>query len=105
KPLAILSLDLDRFKAVNDTFGHPAGDWLLKCVAKRLQHAVRGSKDVVARFGGDEFAIIQSGIKSAADAEKLAKRIVEIVGKPYRDKGREMHVGVSLGIALHPGDG
>ena len=105
KPLAILSLDLDRFKAVNDTFGHPAGDWLLKCVAQRLQHAVRSSKDVVARFGGDEFAIIQFGIKSAADAEKLAKRIVEIVGKPYRDKGREMHVGVSLGIALYPGDG
>ncbi|MBZ9767166.1 EAL domain-containing protein [Mesorhizobium sp. CA6] len=105
KPLAILSLDLDRFKAVNDTFGHPAGDWLLKCVAKRLQQAVRSSKDVVARFGGDEFAIIQSGIKSVADAEKLAKRIVEIVGKPYRDKGREMHVGVSLGIALYPGDG
>ncbi|TPO02108.1 EAL domain-containing protein [Mesorhizobium sp. B1-1-5] len=105
KPLAILSLDLDRFKAVNDTFGHPAGDWLLQCVAKRLQHAVRSSKDVVARFGGDEFAIIQSGIRSAADAEKLAKRIVEIVGKPYRDKGREMHVGVSLGIALYPGDG
>ncbi|WP_224544126.1 EAL domain-containing protein [Mesorhizobium sp. CA16] len=105
KPLAILSLDLDRFKAVNDTFGHPAGDWLLKCVAKRLQQAVRSSKDVVARFGGDEFAIIQSGIKSAAGAEKLAKRIVEIVGKPYRDKGREMHVGVSLGIALYPGDG
>ncbi|TGU48294.1 diguanylate cyclase, partial [Mesorhizobium sp. M00.F.Ca.ET.186.01.1.1] len=67
----------------------PAGDWLLKCVAKRLQHAVRSSKDVVARFGGDEFAIIQFGIKGAADAEKLAKRIVEIVGKPYRDKGRE----------------
>ncbi|MBZ9820955.1 putative bifunctional diguanylate cyclase/phosphodiesterase [Mesorhizobium sp. CA4] len=105
KPLAILSLDLDRFKAVNDTFGHPAGDWLLKCVAKRLQHAVRSSKDVVARFGGDEFAIIQSGIKNAADAEKLAKRIVEMVGKPYRGKGREMHVGVSLGIALYPGDG
>ncbi|PBC11460.1 diguanylate phosphodiesterase [Mesorhizobium sp. WSM3859] len=105
KPLAILSLDLDRFKAVNDTFGHPAGDWLLKCVAMRLLHAVRSSKDVVARFGGDEFAIIQFGTKSAADAEKLAKRIVEIVGKPYRDKGREMHVGVSLGIALYPGDG
>jgi diguanylate cyclase (GGDEF)-like protein len=105
KPLAILSLDLDRFKAVNDTFGHPAGDWLLQCVAKRLQHSVRSSKDVVARFGGDEFAIIQFGIGSVADAEKLAKRIVEIVGKPYRDKGREMHVGVSLGIALYPGDG
>ncbi|TPI68968.1 EAL domain-containing protein [Mesorhizobium sp. B3-1-3] len=105
KPLAIFSLDLDRFKAVNDTFGHPAGDWLLQCVAKRLQHSVRSSKDVVARFGGDEFAIIQFGIRSVADAEKLAKRIVEIVGKPYRDKGREMHVGVSLGIALYPGDG
>jgi len=105
RPLAIFSLDLDRFKAINDTFGHPAGDWLLKCVAKRLQHSVRSSNDVVARFGGDEFAIIQFGIKSVADAEKLAKRIIETVGKPYRDKGREMHVGASLGIALHPGDG
>jgi diguanylate cyclase (GGDEF)-like protein len=105
RPLAIFSLDLDRFKAINDTFGHPAGDWLLKCVAKRLQHCVRSSKDVVARFGGDEFAIIQFGIKGVADAEKLAKRIIETVGKPYRDKGREMHVGASLGIALHPGDG
>ena len=105
QPLAILSLDLDRFKAVNDTFGHPAGDWLLKCVAKRLQHSVRSGKDVVARFGGDEFAIIQFNIKAAADAEKLAKRIIEVIGKPYRDKGREMHVGVSLGIALHPDDG
>jgi diguanylate cyclase (GGDEF)-like protein len=105
RPLAIFSLDLDRFKAINDTFGHPAGDWLLKCVAKRLQHCVRSNKDVVARFGGDEFAIIQFGIKGIADAEKLAKRIIETVGKPYRDKGREMHVGASLGIALHPGDG
>jgi len=104
-PLAIFSLDLDRFKAVNDTFGHPAGDWLLQCVAKRLQHSVRSSKGMVARFGGDEFAIVQFGIKSQADAEKLAKRIVETVGQPYRDKGREMHVGASLGIALYPGDG
>ncbi|RWA64659.1 EAL domain-containing protein [Mesorhizobium sp.] len=104
-PLAIFSLDLDRFKAVNDTFGHPAGDWLLKCVAERLQRCLRSEKDVVARFGGDEFAIIQSNVRGAADAEKLAKRIVEVIGKPYRDKGREMHVGVSLGIALYPGDG
>ena len=104
-PLAILSLDLDRFKAVNDTFGHPAGDWLLKCVAERLRSCLRSEKDVVARFGGDEFAIIQFNIKTAADAEKLAKRIVEVIGKPYRDKGREMHVGVSLGIALYPSDG
>ncbi|MDX8517134.1 putative bifunctional diguanylate cyclase/phosphodiesterase [Mesorhizobium dulcispinae] len=104
-PLAIFSLDLDRFKAVNDTFGHPAGDWLLKCVAERLRRCLRSDKDVVARFGGDEFAIIQFNIKAGADAEKLAKRIVEVIGKPYRDKGREMHVGVSLGIALYPADG
>ena len=104
-PLAIFSLDLDRFKAVNDTFGHPAGDWLLQCVAERLRRCLRSDKDVVARFGGDEFAIIQFNIKTTADAEKLARRIIEIVGKPYRDRGREMHVGVSLGIALYPGDG
>ncbi|WP_296744815.1 EAL domain-containing protein [Mesorhizobium sp.] len=104
-PLAIFSLDLDRFKAVNDTFGHPAGDWLLKCVAGRLRRCLRSERDMVARFGGDEFAIIQFDIKTEADAEKLAKRIVEVIGKPYRDRGREMHVGVSLGIALYPGDG
>ena len=104
-PMAVFSVDLDRFKAVNDTFGHPAGDWLLKCVAERLQGCLRSEKDVVARFGGDEFAIVQFDVKAIADAEKLAKRIVEVVGKPYRDKGREMHVGVSLGIALYPGDG
>jgi diguanylate cyclase (GGDEF)-like protein len=104
-PLAIFSLDLDRFKAVNDTFGHPAGDWLLKCVAARLQRCLRNETDVVARFGGDEFAIIQFDIKDADDAERLAKRIVEVIGKPYRDKSRDMHVGISLGIALFPDDG
>ena len=104
-PLAIFLLDLDRFKAVNDTFGHPAGDWLLKCVAARLQRCLRNETDVVARFGGDEFAIIQFNIKDADDAERLAKRIVEVIGKPYRDKSRDMHVGISLGIALFPNDG
>ncbi|CAN7447920.1 EAL domain-containing protein [Mesorhizobium amorphae] len=104
-PLAILSLDLDRFKAVNDTFGHPAGDWLLKCVAERLMRCLRTETDVVARFGGDEFAIIQFNIKGAADAERLARRIVEVIGKPYRDKSRDMHIGISLGIALYPDDG
>ncbi|MET3583374.1 diguanylate cyclase (GGDEF)-like protein [Mesorhizobium robiniae] len=118
--LAIFSLDLDRFKAVNDTWGHPAGDWLLKCVAERLQRCLRSETDVVARFGGDEFVIIQfntkrAGSKSASpkdaspkvasDAEKLAKRIVDTIGKPFRDKSRDMHVGISLGIALFPDDG
>ncbi|MER8567787.1 EAL domain-containing protein [Mesorhizobium sp. M0924] len=104
-PLAIFSLDLDRFKAVNDTWGHPAGDWLLKCVAERLRHSLRSDTDVVARLGGDEFAILQFNPKGATDAEQLAKRIVAVVSQPFRDKGREMHVGISLGIALYPGDG
>jgi diguanylate cyclase (GGDEF)-like protein len=105
--LAIFSLDLDRFKAVNDTWGHPAGDWLLKCVAERLQNCLRSETDVVARFGGDEFVIIQFNTKGAGpkDAEKLAKRIVDIIGRPFRDKSRDMHVGISLGIALFPNDG
>jgi len=104
-PLAIFSLDLDRFKAVNDTWGHPAGDWLLKCVAERLRHSLRSDTDVVARLGGDEFAILQFNPKVATDAEQLAKRIVAVVSQPFRDKGRDMHVGISLGIALYPGDG
>ncbi|MCQ8871052.1 EAL domain-containing protein [Mesorhizobium sp. LMG17149] len=104
-PLAIFSLDLDRFKAVNDTWGHPAGDWLLKSVAERLQRCLHNETDVVARFGGDEFVIIQFNFKGIANAEKLAKRIVETIGKPFRDKSREMHVGISLGIAVFPDDG
>ncbi|MER9300317.1 EAL domain-containing protein [Mesorhizobium sp. M0621] len=104
-PLAIFSLDLDRFKAINDTWGHPAGDWLLKSVADRLQRCLRSETDIVARFGGDEFVIIEFNLKSIADAEKLAKRIVEAIAKPFRYKNRDMHVGISLGIAVFPSDG
>ncbi|WP_027057672.1 putative bifunctional diguanylate cyclase/phosphodiesterase [Mesorhizobium loti] len=104
-PLAIFSLDLDRFKVVNDTWGHPAGDWLLKCVAERLQRCLRNETDIVARFGGDEFVVIQFNSSGIADAEKLAKRIVEAIVKPFRDKSREMHVGISLGIAVSPDNG
>ncbi|MFD2057790.1 putative bifunctional diguanylate cyclase/phosphodiesterase [Mesorhizobium calcicola] len=104
-PLAIFSLDLDRFKAVNDTWGHPAGDWLLKSVAERLQRCLRNETDVVARFGGDEFVIIQFPSRGLAEVEKMAKRIVEVIAKPFRDKNRDMHVGISLGIAVFPDDG
>ena len=104
-PLAIFSLDLDRFKAINDTWGHPAGDWLLKCVAERLQRCLRDETDIVARFGGDEFVIIQFDLKDPGDAEKLAKRIVETIGRPFQDNSRDMHVGISLGIARFPDDG
>ncbi|MER8571842.1 EAL domain-containing protein [Mesorhizobium sp. M1338] len=103
--LAIFSLDLDRFKAINDTWGHPAGDWLLKSVADRLQRCLRNDTDIVARFGGDEFVIIEFNLKRIADAEKLAKRIVEAIAKPFRYKNRDMHVGISLGIAVFPDDG
>ncbi|WJI39724.1 MULTISPECIES: EAL domain-containing protein [Mesorhizobium] len=103
--LAIFSLDLDRFKAINDSWGHPAGDWLLKCVAERLQRCLRNETDIVARFGGDEFVVMQFNFKGIADAEKLAKRIIEAVAKPFRDKSRDMHVGISLGIAVFPDDG
>ncbi|WP_256749597.1 bifunctional diguanylate cyclase/phosphodiesterase [Mesorhizobium sp. Mes31] len=104
-PLAIFSLDLDRFKAVNDTWGHPAGDWLLKSVAERLQRCLHNETDIVARFGGDEFVIVQFNFKGIAHAENLAKRIVEAIAKPFRDKNRDMHVGISLGISVFPDDG
>lgn len=104
-PLAIFSLDLDRFKAVNDTLGHPAGDWLLKSVAERLRRCLRNETDIVARFGGDEFVVMQFNFKSIANAEKLAKRIIESIAKPFRDKSLDMHVGISLGIAVFPDDG
>ncbi len=104
-PLAIFSLDLDRFKAINDTWGHPAGDWLLKSVAERLQRCLHDETDLVARFGGDEFVIMQFNSRGIADAEKLAKRIVEAIAKPFRDKSRDMHIGISMGIAIFPSDG
>lgn len=104
-PLAIFSLDLDRFKAVNDTLGHPAGDWLLKSVAERLRRCLRNETDIVARFGGDEFVVMQFNFKGIANAEKLAKRIIESIAKPFRDKSLDMHVGISLGISVFPDDG
>ncbi|WJI51338.1 bifunctional diguanylate cyclase/phosphodiesterase [Mesorhizobium sp. C089B] len=70
-----------------------------------MRHSLRSDTDVVARLGGDEFAILQFNPKGATDAEQLAKRIVAVVSQPFRDKGRDMHVGISLGIALYPGDG
>ena len=107
-PLAVLMLDLDRFKAVNDTLGHPVGDALLRKVAERLRKATR-SGDVVARLGGDEFAIIQGGPYSGAEqpqaAEALARRLVDLVGRTYVVDGHMLNVGVSVGVALSPVDG
>src|SRR6478752_7747757 len=102
--LAVLYLDLDRFKGVNDTLGHPMGDELLKLVAGRLRHCVRDT-DTVARVGGDEFAIIQTGIDKPLDTAMLARRIGEAVRQPYDLAGHAVVVDTSIGIAMAPSDG
>jgi len=101
---AVLYLDLDQFKAVNDTLGHPIGDELLCAVALRLRDVLRDG-DIVARLGGDEFAIIQMDAPSPGEATALARRVVRTVGAPYDLQGNHVVVGVSIGIALAPGDG
>src|SRR5712671_1530456 len=101
---AVLCLDLDRFKTVNDTLGHPVGDELLKAVAGRLLSAVQSS-DMVARIGGDEFAIVQSAVERPEQCSELATRIVELIGRPYEVGGRYIDIGTSIGIAIAPNDG
>jgi len=101
--LALLCLDLDRFKNINDTLGHPAGDELVRLVAQRLAKTVR-EKDTVARLGGDEFAIIRLGIKSEQDAEQLAQRIADQMAKPFELMGTPTYVTFSVGIALSHGE-
>lgn len=101
---AILCLDLDHFKSVNDTLGHPIGDLLLKSVAARLKECI-SEGDTVARLGGDEFAIIQATSEQPDAATALATRICEILREPFELHGHQVVVGVSIGIALAPADG
>lgn len=100
---AVLFLDLDNFKEVNDTLGHAEGDALLQIVAKRLKNNIRGS-DTVARFGGDEFAIVQPNVRRASDAADLAERIIRDLAQPFDLDGKLVFIGVSIGIALAPSD-
>ncbi|MGH6820351.1 MAG: putative bifunctional diguanylate cyclase/phosphodiesterase, partial [Methylocella sp.] len=102
--IAVLYLDLDQFKNVNDSFGHPAGDKLLVAVADRLRTCLRGS-DMVARFGGDEFAVLQIGLAGPHEAGILAERIVTLLSEPYDIDGQQVVIGASAGIALAPADG
>ena len=102
--LAVLCLDIDHFKSVNDTLGHPIGDMLLKAVAGRLRNCVRDS-DTVARVGGDEFAVVQAGASQPTDATTLATRLIETISAPYKLDGHHVVVGLSIGIAIPPIDG
>ena len=97
--LAVLFLDLDRFKVVNDTLGHTVGDQLLVEVSRRLTSALRPG-DTVARLGGDEFGILLEDVADAETAEAVALRVEESLGTPYRFEGREVFVTASIGIAL-----
>ena len=101
---AVLYVDLDRFKAVNDTLGHPVGDALLRKVAVRFESALRDG-DVVARLGGDEFAVIQSDAPQPAAATALATRLVDLIGRAYAIDGHMLHIGASVGVAVAPSDG
>jgi diguanylate cyclase (GGDEF)-like protein len=105
EPLAVLCLDLDHFKEINDSLGHPVGDALLNAVAARLHDCLTDS-DTVARLGGDEFAIVQlCGNCEPTAVAALASQIVEIVAAPYDIDGHHLVIGVSIGIAMAPDDG
>ena len=114
--LAVLFLDLDRFKVINDTLGHNIGDLLLKQVAGRLTESVRHSDSVsrsvdkeenhsLARLGGDEFTVLLTNLRDVQDAGTVARRIVEAMANPFLIEGREIFVTISVGIAIFPVDG
>jgi diguanylate cyclase (GGDEF)-like protein len=104
KKVALLYIDLDRFKPINDTFGHEAGDLVLQEVARRLLDSVRES-DTVARIGGDEFVVVLQGIQDQQEAAPSAQKILSALQYPFVVKGRELSVGASIGISCFPDDG
>jgi diguanylate cyclase (GGDEF)-like protein/PAS domain S-box-containing protein len=104
KHVAVLCIDLDLFKNVNDSFGHPMGDRLLKMVAARMRAEVRGN-NLAARLGGDEFAVVLAADITPNEANDFAARLIEIISAPYDMNGVEVVIGASIGIAMSPGDG
>jgi diguanylate cyclase (GGDEF)-like protein/PAS domain S-box-containing protein len=103
-PVAVMFLDLDRFKNVNDTLGHSLGDELLCAVAMRLRTVLREG-DTIARMGGDEFTVLLHDLKKADDAVTIAQKLLDTVAEPVRMDGQELYVTTSIGIALYPSDG
>ncbi|HLP99315.1 MAG TPA: diguanylate cyclase [Sideroxyarcus sp.] len=101
--LALIFLDLDRFKYVNDTMGHHAGDLLLQAVSDRLKSCVR-EMDTVSRLGGDEFVIMLTAIHQPEDAAQVARKIIAAIGKPFTIEGQTVNIGTSIGISICPDD-
>ncbi len=104
KNTAVLFLDLDRFKFINDSLGHNIGDFLLKSAANRLVSCLR-KDDVISRMGGDEFIVLLSEIDSEEDAVQISKKIITAMQKPFNINGLNLHVSTSIGIAIYPKDG
>ncbi len=101
---AVLYLDLDRFKFINDSLGHPVGDQLLKAVAGRLRECLRPS-DIVARLGGDEFAVVLPEVSGPEEVSRIASKIVAALSERYHIQDHELVGGVSIGIVMAPNDG
>ena len=99
--MAVLYLDLDDFKQVNDSLGHDVGDMLLNMVAARLLATVR-REDTVARLGGDEFVIVLWELSQADDVAKLVSKVVKALSKPYIIQGHEVHISASVGVGIYP---
>lgn len=104
RQMAVLFIDLDHFKTINDSLGHDIGDLLLKAVAERLLICVR-NEDTVARQGGDEFIVVLNSITESLDAAKVAQKILDSLLRPYYIHKNELHIGGSIGIAVFPNDG
>ncbi|MHB1245245.1 MAG: diguanylate cyclase domain-containing protein [Sulfuriferula sp.] len=104
KQFALMFLDLDRFKHINDSLGHAIGDQLLQSVAKRLTSTVRGS-DAVCRLGGDEFVILLADVEHAEDAARSAQKMLTILATPHKIERHELHIEASIGISVYPDDG
>ncbi|RPO49850.1 putative bifunctional diguanylate cyclase/phosphodiesterase [Pseudomonas aeruginosa] len=103
-PVAVLMLDLDRFKPINDQHGHPAGDAVLYAIAERLRASTR-DQDMVARLGGDEFVVVSTHVSSKLEIEKFCSRLIDVINREVAYEGHSFHVGASIGVALAPEHG
>jgi diguanylate cyclase (GGDEF)-like protein len=101
--IALLFIDLDHFKAANDSFGHDAGDILLRLAAERIRACVRET-DTVARLGGDEFTVILQGLGGIEHIERVAEKIVESIARPFAISGHNVQISSSIGVAIFPDD-